>query len=82
MEWTSDHINTWFWPRGSEPSDLSDSPDPAEWGTPTASFNGGEKAATCEIDSHFRDQSIIFDTTFCGQLLKAFALRLILTNLS
>lgn len=66
MEWTSDHINVWFWPRGSEPSDLSDFADPVGWGTPAASFIGGEKAATCEIDSHFRDQKIIFDSTFCG----------------
>lgn len=85
LDWTSDHINVWFWPRGSQPSDLSESPDPAGWGKPTASFVGrGEfdSAVTCEIDSHFRNQAIVFDTTFCGQLLKAFTLRLIRINLS
>lgn len=76
LEWTSDHINIWFWPNGTQPSDLSDSPDPAGWDTPTASFNGGQPATTCDIDSYFRDQSIIFDTTFCGQFLTASALAL------
>lgn len=82
MEWTNDHINIWFWQNGTQPSDLSgDSPDPAGWGTPTAAFNGGYDAATCDIDSNFRDHAIIFDTTFCGRLLILYALRLMSTDL-
>ena len=81
MEWTSEFIKVWFWPRGSQPDDVSGSPDPVRWGTPTASFTAGDEVATCEIDSYFRDQVIIFDTTFCGQSLKAFALRLIRIDL-
>lgn len=84
MEWTSDHINVWFWPNGTQPSDVSDSvsPDPDGWDSPLAIFTGGIDAATCEIDATFKDQAIIFDTTFCGQLLTAFALRLNRTDLS
>lgn len=33
------------------------------WGTPVVAFNGG---SNCDIDSHFANHNIIFDTTFCG----------------
>lgn len=65
LEWTADHIKLWFFGRGSEPEDvLGDSPDPSQWGYPTATFAGGDG---CEIDSHFQNQHIVFDTTFCGK---------------
>ena len=61
-EWTSTAINIWFWPRGSAPSDATGStPNPSGWGSPTAVFEGG-----CDIDAHFQNQNIVFDTTFCG----------------
>ena len=61
MEWTSDYIKTFFFPRGSIPSDVGSSkPDPTKW-TPYAVF-----ASTCNIDNNFKDMQIIFDTTFCG----------------
>ncbi|KAL9597089.1 MAG: hypothetical protein Q9219_005372 [cf. Caloplaca sp. 3 TL-2023] len=64
MEWTSNSINVWFFNRGQEPGDvLGESPDPKGWGSPTASFEGG---SSCDIDQHFKDQQIVFDTTFCG----------------
>ncbi|KAL9045651.1 MAG: hypothetical protein Q9214_001335 [Letrouitia sp. 1 TL-2023] len=64
LEWTSDALNIWFFPRGSEPKGiLGDAPDPANWGQPTANFQGD---SGCTIDDHFRDQNIVFDTTFCG----------------
>ncbi|KAI4197454.1 MAG: hypothetical protein LQ350_005893 [Teloschistes chrysophthalmus] len=65
MEWTSSIINIWYFPRDHGlPSDsLGPNPDPSQWGPATASFAGG---AGCDIDQHFRDNSIIFDTTFCG----------------
>ncbi|KAL8680354.1 MAG: hypothetical protein Q9186_003475 [Xanthomendoza sp. 1 TL-2023] len=63
-EWTNDAIKIWFFPRGQQPNDiLSDSPDPTKWGNPTSTFQGG---SNCDIDSHFKDQQIVFDTTFCG----------------
>jgi hypothetical protein len=68
MQWTSDFIKVWFFPRTSIPADITvadedTSPDPALWGTPTASFSG----PGCDIDAHFKNHNIIFDTTFCGQ---------------
>ncbi|KAF5024281.1 hypothetical protein F66182_3649 [Fusarium sp. NRRL 66182] len=63
-EWTSEHISVWFFHRGRIPEDIqSDSPDPSSWGPPTAKFNGGHG---CDIDEHFKEHNIIFDTTFCG----------------
>ncbi|KAI9873128.1 MAG: hypothetical protein M1830_000807 [Pleopsidium flavum] len=61
-EWTSSAISVYFFPRGSIPSDIgSGNPNPAGWGKPLAQFQGG-----CDIDAHFQNQQIVFDTTFCG----------------
>jgi hypothetical protein len=61
-EWTSSAISMWFFPRSAIPSDItSGSPDPSNWGMPMAEFSGG-----CDIDEHFMNQQIVFDTTFCG----------------
>lgn len=63
-EWTSNYIQTWFFPRNSIPADItSGSPNPSGWGTPQSSFQGG---SGCNIDSHFANQHLVFDTTFCG----------------
>ena len=65
VEWTSEKIDIWFFPRHSGlPWDsLGPNPNPAAWGPATASFVGG---SGCNIDSHFKDHHIVFDTTFCG----------------
>jgi hypothetical protein len=61
-EWTDSSIKVWYFPRSSIPADIaSGSPDPTGWGTPQAGFEGG-----CDIASSFKNQQIIFDTTFCG----------------
>lgn len=63
-EWTSDHIAVWFFPRSKIPQDIhSENPNPSNWGTPTARFAGGNG---CDIDSHFKNNQLVFDTTFCG----------------
>lgn len=64
VDWTSQSINVWFFPRDAIPySILSNNPNPAaDFGTPTAVFAG-----SCDIDSMFYDMAIVFDTTFCGQ---------------
>lgn len=63
-EWTSNHIQTWYFPKGTVPSDItSGNPNPSGWGTPQSSFQGG---SSCDIDTHFLNQSLVFDTTFCG----------------
>lgn len=67
MEWTSTAIKIWFWPRGSFPGDLSTSPaQPApsteSWGLPQSIFQG----ENANIDTHFNNLRLVFDTTFCG----------------
>lgn len=49
--------------RGSFPNDIASSqPDPsANWGPPTSLFTGN-----FSMDDHFKNLSIVFDTTFCG----------------
>ena len=65
-EWTDQAIAIWFFPRSRIPADLqSGQPDPTQWGTPMAHFCGG--SGYCDIDAHFQNMQIIFDTTFCGQ---------------
>ncbi|KNG44113.1 glycoside hydrolase family 16 protein [Stemphylium lycopersici] len=62
-QWTADAISVYFFPRDSIPQDiLGDSPDPSGWGKPAAKFEGG-----CDIADTFKQQQIVFDTTFCGQ---------------
>jgi hypothetical protein len=64
MEWDSDAIRTWFFPRGSNlPSGFnSDSPDTSKFGPPAANFQGD-----CNIDERFKDQRFIFTNNFCGE---------------
>ena len=63
MEWTSNQIKTYFFPRGSIPSDISSGhPDPSKW-TPFFVVGGDGQ---CNVDQNYRDMRIIFDTTFCG----------------
>jgi hypothetical protein len=71
MEWTSDGIKVWFFPRGSVPSDISSgsTPDPSGWGLPFSIFNG----PSCDIDANFADHRIVFDTTFCGKFGRSLA---------
>ena len=61
-EWTSQGISIWFFPRASIPADIhSSTPNPAGWGNPQAKFSG-----QCDVDQHFKDMNIIFNTAFCG----------------
>ncbi|KAF5876585.1 putative endo beta- protein [Botrytis fragariae] len=62
MEWTSSHIRVYFFPAGTAPTDINGpNPDPSKWGTPVSNFEGD-----CDIDTHFKENRLIFDTTFCG----------------
>jgi hypothetical protein len=65
MEWTSSHISVWFFPRSAIPSDIvRQKPNPSSWGQPSARFNGD--TGKCDIGEHFQNNSLVFDTTFCG----------------
>jgi len=62
-EWTAQSIAIYFFSRKAIPADItSGAPNPAGWGQPAALFQGG-----CNIPSSFKNHSIVFDTTFCGQ---------------
>lgn len=65
MEWQSHSIKIFFFPRtGPIPGDIdSDSPDTASWPAPQAEFSG----PGCDIDQHFMNHQIIFNTAFCGE---------------
>jgi len=64
MQWTSESINIWVWPRLEVPTDVDNKvPDPGSWGLPSAQLGVGN----CSVDQHFQSHKIIFDTTFCGE---------------
>ena len=63
VEWTSQQIRMWFFPRGKFPDDIVNSrpsPNPG-WGPPRSVFAGD-----FNMDDHFKTQQVVFDTTFCG----------------
>lgn len=60
VEWTSDGIKVFFFPRSSIPSDITaGAPLPDNWGVPMANW----PASTCNATEFFYDNSVIFDTT-------------------
>ncbi|KAH8595032.1 concanavalin A-like lectin/glucanase domain-containing protein [Bisporella sp. PMI_857] len=64
MQWESSGVYVWFFPRGSIPADITNgAPVTGNWGLPVVAFNGG---SSCNIDTFFKNQNIVFDTTFCG----------------
>jgi hypothetical protein len=54
---TPTSISIWFFPRNAIPTNLQ---DPTTWGAPQANFQG------CDVQSHFSNLQLVFDTTFCG----------------
>lgn len=61
MEWTSDFIRVFFFPRNAIPEDISNPelvPNPNSWGKAMAGFTGDE----CDIDTHFKEHQIVFNT--------------------
>ena len=63
MQWTSEYIRIWHWPKDQVPADvLSKNPNPSNWGLPAANMQGN-----CTIDGHFQQHNIVLDTTFCGE---------------
>jgi hypothetical protein len=63
LSWDADGLSIWFFSRGDIPSDLSnESPNPDNWGRPMARWPSG----SCNTQQFFKDHSMIFDTTLCG----------------
>ncbi|KAL9073446.1 MAG: hypothetical protein Q9157_004737 [Trypethelium eluteriae] len=65
-EWLEDSFSIWFFPRTDKASikqATSDYPDPTQWGKPLAKFTFNDQ---CNVASHFTNQKMIFDLTFCG----------------
>lgn len=63
LEWTNQAISIWFFDRTSIPSDITaGTPKPTSWGTAQTAFSG----SGCNIDQHFQNHNIVFNTDFCG----------------
>ena len=63
MQWTSQFIKIWFFSRNNIPQCIKDGhPDVTQFGKPQVMFSG----AQCDIDSHFKEHRLVFDTDFCG----------------
>jgi hypothetical protein len=62
-EWTSAAINFWFFPRNAIPADIGSGvlESSEALGALRAVFSND-----FEVDDHFKDLSIVFNTTFCG----------------
>jgi len=63
MEWTSDFIQMFYFPRNAIPADLqTNQPITSNWGLPYAKF---PMSASCPA-SKFRNLNMILNTDFCG----------------
>jgi Glycosyl hydrolases family 16 len=63
MEWTSDSISIWHFSRADIPADITNGkPNPGGWPAPMGKF----VPTSGNIDDHFQNHKITFDTTFCG----------------
>ncbi|KAL2177879.1 glycoside hydrolase family 16 protein [Thermothelomyces heterothallicus CBS 202.75] len=81
LEWRAEGIRVWVFPRGGSGSgsggergpaalpaaEAGDTPDPSAWAPPLADF----PATSCDVGSHFRNQSIIINIDLCGYLTEA-----------
>ncbi|KJZ78431.1 hypothetical protein HIM_02469 [Hirsutella minnesotensis 3608] len=66
LEWTSDSIKIYTFPRGAEPSNIDDDePDTDSWGVPSVHA----KKSHCDIDRAFLEQKIIINVAICGTLV-------------
>jgi len=57
-------IKVYFFTRSAIRPTSHQDPQPIVLGTPLASFSS--EGGGCDIDSHFKEHNIVFDTTFCG----------------
>jgi len=63
MKWDENGIAIWSFYRAAVPQDIVEgSPTPERWGTPSAVL----EPDSCDPLAFFKNHSIIFDITFCG----------------
>ena len=63
MELRSEGIRMWDWWRGTVPADITaGTPDPSTWKKASSDFPNTH----CDIDTHFKNQSIIANIDLCG----------------
>ncbi|PMB71164.1 Endo-1,3(4)-beta-glucanase [Beauveria bassiana] len=63
MLWDDEYIKVWHFDRDTAPADIAaKKPEPASWGKPAAVYGG----KSCDVESHFRDMSIVLNINFCG----------------
>ncbi|KAI1821533.1 concanavalin A-like lectin/glucanase domain-containing protein [Xylaria intraflava] len=66
VEWDSNDIKIWHFPRSGIPDDIKLAPmvdpEPSTWGPPQAMFGG----AMCRPNSYFFNMSLVINTNFCG----------------
>jgi hypothetical protein len=63
LKWDASGISVYFFPRNAIPADVvAGTPTPQTWGLPMGNF----PSASCNPYEFFKDNSVIFDTTFCG----------------
>ncbi|KAI0008572.1 glycoside hydrolase family 16 protein [Xylariaceae sp. FL0662B] len=66
MEWDSDALKLWHFPRSNTPADIKMapvvSPNPENWGPPQAIFGGSD----CDADTFFFNMSLVININFCG----------------
>jgi len=63
MKWDQDGISVWNFYRVAIPQDILEGiPNPANWPNPTATL----EPAGCNPLKYFKNHTIIFDITFCG----------------
>ncbi|KAK1594904.1 glycoside hydrolase family 16 protein [Colletotrichum navitas] len=68
MEWRDEGIRVWQFSRSSVPPDVTgQAPDPSGWGEALADFPN----TSCDVGSHFRNQSLIINIDVCGALAEA-----------
>lgn len=66
--WNKDGIKVWHFARNEIPTDIKNKmPNPSSWGVPAAFWS----TSSCDMASHFRDHSLVLDTTLCGDFAGA-----------
>jgi hypothetical protein len=68
VQWDSQHLKVWHFPRGAIPVDIADKqPDPDGWGPPEAIFGG----SSCDVDSFWKNMKLVINIVSRSYLFPA-----------